>query len=54
MPIDTHKAQEQWSRYAYCRDNGHLDFVTKADKCDAFFKGDKDDYSGAHLKSGRR
>lgn len=33
------KASEQWHRYVYCRDNGHSDFITKADKCDNFFRG---------------
>jgi len=26
-------------RYAYCRDNGHLDFIHKANKCDDYFSG---------------
>ena len=30
-----------WRRYAWTRDNGHLDFVQKYDKCDAFFRGDQ-------------
>lgn len=32
-------AEEQYERYAYARDNGHLDFVKKADKCDEYFAG---------------
>ena len=30
---------ELWWRYQYLRDNGHLKYVTKAAKCDDFFKG---------------
>ena len=41
MPIDTHKASKVWNRYAWARDNGHLAFVEKADKCDRFFRGDQ-------------
>lgn len=37
--IDVLKAKEQWSRYMYMRDNGHLEFIGKADKCDKFFAG---------------
>ena len=36
---DTSIAEEMWRRYAFMRDNGHTDFVTKAEKCDAFFLG---------------
>ena len=39
MPVDAAKAQEQWERYVYCRDNGHHEFLVKADKCDNFFAG---------------
>ena len=41
MPIDTELATKQWVRYAWCRDNGHAQFVQKAEKCDAFFRGDQ-------------
>lgn len=41
MPIDTKLASDIWDRFAYCRDNGHLDFVEKADKCDKFFAGEQ-------------
>ena len=27
--------------YAYCRDNGHMEYVQKDDKCNAFFRGDQ-------------
>ena len=30
-----------WHRYAWCRDNGHAQFVEKADICDRFFSGDQ-------------
>lgn len=39
MPVDTPKALENWTRFAYCRDNGHTLFVEKADQCDKFFAG---------------
>ena len=41
MPVDATLAQEQYQRYCYCRDNGHLDFVAKADRCEKFFAGDQ-------------
>ncbi len=39
MPIDHEVAGNQWIRYVYVRDNGHLDYVAKANKCDDFFLG---------------
>lgn len=41
MPIDTQLATKQWVRYAWARDNGHSKYVEKAEKCDAFFRGDQ-------------
>lgn len=41
MKNDTALAHEMWDRYTYCRDNGHLQFVAKADQCDKFFAGDQ-------------
>ena len=41
MPINDALATEQWTRFQYCRDRGHLDFINKADKCDKFFAGDQ-------------
>lgn len=41
MPIDTDLAVKQWNRYQFCRDNGHTDFMKKADKCDRFFRGEQ-------------
>lgn len=32
-------ATENFSRYAYIRDNGHLEFIRKANKCDDYFAG---------------
>jgi len=39
MPTDFEIADEQFERYSYARDNGHLDFVKKADICDNYFAG---------------
>lgn len=41
MPVNSAVADEQWRRYEYCRDQGHLDFVRKADKCDNFLIGNQ-------------
>ena len=41
MPVDTKIAMKQWVRYAWARDNGHSKYVEKAEKCDAFFRGDQ-------------
>lgn len=55
MPIDTALATKQWTRYAWCRDNGHAQFVQKAEKCDAFFRGDQwDKVDKAKLEAVRR
>jgi hypothetical protein len=55
MPVNTSLANEVWCRYAWLRDNGHLDFVKKATRCEDFFVGlqwDPNDL--ALLKSYRR
>lgn len=39
MPVNTKIANENFDRYCYARDNGHLEFVNKADQCDAYFAG---------------
>jgi hypothetical protein len=55
MPVNTSLASEVWNRYAWLRDNGHLDFVNKAKRCEDFFVGlqwDPNDL--ALLKSYRR
>lgn len=41
MPVNAEVSHDQWARFIYCRDNGHLKFVSKADKCDKFFAGDQ-------------
>ena len=41
MPLNTQLAGEQWRRYTYCRDVGHINYVNKANKCEAFFAGDQ-------------
>ena len=41
MGSDYAKAHEQWARYCYLRDNGHLKFIEKADKCESFYAGDQ-------------
>lgn len=41
MPVNTELATKVWNRYAQCRDNGHEEFVLKADKCEKFFRGDQ-------------
>lgn len=39
MPTNIDVASEQWYRYQYCRDRGHLDFLKKAEACEDFFAG---------------
>lgn len=41
MPVDSEKALHQWQRYQFVRDNGHADFVKKADTCNNFFIGNQ-------------
>ncbi len=38
-------AESQWDRYVRARDNGHLEFVELAQKCDAFYQGQQWDES---------
>ena len=38
---DQQLAQQQWNRYVRARDNGHLQYVEMAKKCDAFYRGDQ-------------
>ena len=55
MPVNIKVATEQWDRYIYMRDRGHLAFIEKADRCDNFFEGhqwSKGDL--ANLKQQRR
>jgi hypothetical protein len=39
MPVDTEIAGKVWRRYEYLRDNGHNEFIEKAEKCEKFFLG---------------
>lgn len=41
MPVNHEITQDQWQRFQWCRDRGHLEFVAKADKCDKFAMGDQ-------------
>lgn len=55
MPINTDLAYKIWSRYQFCRDNGHTHFMRKADKCERFFAGDQWDPKDLQkLRSERR
>lgn len=39
MPVDHKTSQEQFERYAYARDNGHVRYVKKDKRCNEFLKG---------------
>lgn len=55
MPIDSELSYRVWHRYAYVRDNGHTQYVAKADKCENFFAGDQWDAGDrAKLEAVRR
>lgn len=55
MPIDTHLSSQQWYRYAFVRDQGHLQYCQKHDLCEKFFAGDQWKKSDkAYLNSVRR
>ena len=55
MPVNTELANKQWLRYQYARDNGHTEFVAKADLCNRFFIGDQwDPKDLASLRAQRR
>lgn len=41
MPVNEQLADEQWRRYTYCRDRGHIEFLNKANNCDQFFVGNQ-------------
>ena len=41
MPVDSAKAARVWSRYSWARDNGHSNYVLKADLCERHFAGDQ-------------
>jgi len=45
----------QWYRYERARDNGHLDYIEMARKCDAYYQGDQwDEMDVAELDSAGR
>jgi hypothetical protein len=39
MPQNHKLASEQWERYVYARDTGHLEYLNKARRCEDFFAG---------------
>ena len=41
-------ASKQWDRYIRARDNGHLEYIDMAKKCDAFYRGDQWDLDDLH------
>src|SRR5574337_1042736 len=41
MPLDTATCMKIWYRYAFCRDQGHNQFVEKAEACERNFAGDQ-------------
>lgn len=47
-------ARKNWDRYQWLRDNGHHDFVVKADRCDAFFRGDQWDMATLAILNNQR
>ena len=45
-------ASAQWDRYTRARDNGHLEYISHAKRCDAFYRGDQwDDSDVAALEA---
>lgn len=45
-------ARAQWDRYERARDNGHLDYIDMAKKCDAYYSGDQwDEYDKMSLEA---
>jgi hypothetical protein len=54
MPVDSKTALHQWMRYQFVRDNGHADFVKKADKCNNFFIGQQWDPNDMALLQAQR
>ena len=45
-------AAGQWDRYVRARDNGHLEYIEMAKKCDAFYRGDQwDDNDISNLEA---
>lgn len=55
MPVDNDVSTKQWYRYQFVRDAGHSDFVTKAETCSRFFRGDQwDPADKAKLTASKR
>jgi hypothetical protein len=55
MPVDTEISTKQWYRFQFVRDNGHSDYIAKAEQCNRFFRGLQwDDKDLALLKAQRR
>lgn len=52
-PAEEHViAHNQWDRYVRARDNGHLDYIEMAKKCDSYYRGEQwDDYDVAALEA---
>jgi hypothetical protein len=40
MPLNIEKTRDLWEKYVYARDNGHLNYVQKANQCEAYFYGE--------------
>lgn len=55
MALNEKLAGQQWQRYCYVRDSGHLNFIEKANRCEDFFAGNHWDPSDrAACREGRR
>lgn len=55
MPINDEVAGKVWTRYQYLRDNGHNEYIEKADKCTRYFLGLQwDPFDLAKLAAQRR
>ena len=54
MPVNSQLARENWEKYTFARDNGHVDYVCKSKRCDEFFAGIQwDDIIARKLKRQR-
>lgn len=40
MPFNAEVMGRVWDRWQYARNNGHIDFIGKADLCESFFRGE--------------
>ncbi len=55
MPIDSQLSYTVWQRYARARDDGHVKYIEKADRCEKFFAGEQWEPSDrARLEATRR